>query len=604
MNIRPYVSLLLKWSWLIILATGLAAGITYRSVSRIPRVYQATATVLVGRSLQLENPNPDDIRTSQTLAVSYAQLVRSEPVLQATINALKLTQSWNALSPQVNAVAVEGTDLLKISVVDRDPHRAQIIANELAHQLILQSPTPRPGDPQRQFTNDQMAKLQTQIKATQSQIAGLQTKADHTTSATELNDLRNQIDVLQQRVTGWQNTYAQLTNFYQGSTTNYLSLVDPATLPSTPVGTSAKYEILLAGVIGFCLAVGGIVVIEFFDDSFKTHEEVSRTLELPILGGIGRVRRTANGLFATSAPRSSVTEACRYLAANVMFSTTKTNGATALLVTSPGPAEGKSTIASNLGVTLANAGKRVIVIDANLRRPSCHRFFELTNREGLTSLLKDESRPVESALQSTAVANLRVLPSGPLPPNPADLLSSGAMEARLAQLSKLADVIIVDSPAILGAADTVVLGPLCHAVILVVRAGRTRRPIGKQAQEALSKVGLGITGVVFNGAELGRAGYRRYYAPPGPEAAQTGQRQCPFLGLRADRSTTFLGPTAEHRCYAAKRAQSIDLAQQAAACLTGEFVNCARFAQVGVHQMPSSPRPPSPATNPSPDPRT
>ncbi|MGH7860984.1 MAG: YveK family protein, partial [Candidatus Dormibacteraceae bacterium] len=232
MDFHYYARIALKWSWLIILATAVAAGLTYRSASRVPKSYQATATLLVGRTLQTENPNPDDLRTSQTLAQNYAELVSSQPILQATSDALKLNVPWYALSPEVNATAVEGTDLIRIGVVDGNPRRAEAIANELARQLILESPTPKANDPQREFANQQMTTLQGQIKTTQGQIADLQKKADQETSATALQDERNQISILQQRVDGWQNTSAKLSDFYQGSHVNYLSVVDPATLPT------------------------------------------------------------------------------------------------------------------------------------------------------------------------------------------------------------------------------------------------------------------------------------------------------------------------------------------------------------------------------------
>src|SRR5579883_2176046 len=463
MDIKPYVTMIWKWGWLIVLATGLAAGLTYRSASRVPRVYQATTSLLVGRTLQTLNPNPDDLQTSQTLAKSYATLVRSQPILQATADALKLNVPWYALSPEVHATAVEGTELLNISVVDGDPRRAQAIANELAQQLIVESPTPKQDDPQRQFANQQMAQLQDEIKSTQSQIADLQKKADQETSATALQDERNQINILQQRVDGWQATYAKLSDFYQGSRINYLSVVSPATLPTSPVGTSVKYDVLLAGAIGFVLALAGIVVIEFFDDTVKTPKDVGLTLELPILGGIGpvsRMRTPAEHLFAQNLPRSFAAEACRFLAANVLFSrpgdprpemaasdqpdpplliprpeagvaaspvSTSAAAPTTLLITSPGPTEGKSTVASNLGIALARAGKRVILVDANLRRPSLHRLFGLANREGLTTVLDDDAVAITAALRETAVPNLRVLPSGPLPLNPGEVLISEAM---------------------------------------------------------------------------------------------------------------------------------------------------------------------------------
>ena len=123
MEVRRYVSALWRWSWLIVLATGLAAGLTYWRAHKIPRVYESSTTVLVGRSLKSENPNPADFQVSQELAKNYAVLARSQPILQATVDALKLNVPWYALSPEVSAIATQGTETVQVNVVDRDPRR-------------------------------------------------------------------------------------------------------------------------------------------------------------------------------------------------------------------------------------------------------------------------------------------------------------------------------------------------------------------------------------------------------------------------------------------------------------------------------------------------
>lgn len=579
MDIKPYLSTLWRWSWLILLATLLAAGMSYRSASRIPRVYRATTTLLVGHTLGTTNPNPGDIETSQTLAQSYVQLVRSQQVLQATIDSLHLNVPWYYLSGEVNGTVLSGTETIQISVVDENPQFAKTVADEVARQLILQSPTPRENDPQRQFANDQMQKLQGEIKDTQAQIADLQKKADQETSAQALQDERNQINVLQQRVDGWQNTYAKLSDFYQGSHTNYLTVIQPAVLPTAPVGTSLRYNVALAGGIGFLLALGGIVLVEFLDDTIKSDRDLGRVLDLPILGGVGRVkgiRQPGEQLFAQNAPVSAAAEAYRFLGTNVRASVAK-DGA-AVLITSPGPADGKSTVAANLAVTLAHLGQQVLLVDANLRRPSLHRLFDLPNREGLSTLLADGGLEPETLIRETAVPNLRVLPSGPLPVNSGDLLGSATMRERLGQLRRGTDVVIVDSPAVLGAADAGMLGTICDKVLFVVMARRTRAPMAKQASETLEHLGATVHGVVLNGYELGRRTYQSYYAVSAEVSAATPLPQCPLLGLRADPATVLLAPSPEHRCHATTPAGKVELKHQQSFCLASTYGTCPRFS--------------------------
>lgn len=595
MDAKSALFTVLRWSWLIVLATALAAGMTYRSVSRVPRVYQADATLLVGHTLQTENPNPGDIETSQTLAQSYVQLVRSQPLLQATIDALHLPTTWYALSPEVNGTVISGTETITISVVDRDPKVAQAVANELARQLILQSPTPREDDPQRQFTNQQMQQLQTQIKSAQAQIADLQKKADQETSAQALQDERNQINVIQQHVDAWQNTYAKLSNFYQGSQTNYLSIVQPAVLPTSPLGTSLKYSVGLSGGIGFALALAGILLVEFLDDTIKTERNLDRALGVPILGGLGRVRgirQAADSLFALNAPTSSAAEAVRLLGATVRASIGRESAV--VMITSPGPADGKSTIAANLAITLAHLGQRVILIDANLRRPALHRLFDLPNREGLSTALLDPERNLENLLANATVPNLQILPSGPLPVNPGDLLASDVMKARLGELRGKADVVIVDTPAVLGAADVALLGAMVDRVYFVARARRTRFPMARRAREALDHVGVKLSGAIFNGYELGRRTYQRYYAIEATSSVEGPAPECPLLGLRTDRSSVVLAASAEHRCYSGAQPEKIDLAHQQKFCLGSAYGTCPRFAPARTYPSRTAPSPDSP----------
>lgn len=580
MEIRYYWSVLLKWGWLVVLSTALAAGLSYRANTRAPKLYQASTSILVGRSLQAQNPNPNDFAADQALAKDYTQVATGQAILQATITSLGLTESWEVLSQHVNASNMQGSDTFTIQVVDQDPRRAKRIADEIARQIILASPTPKEGDPQRQFANQQMNQLAGQIKDAQAQIADLQKRADNETSAVTLQDLRNQISFLQQKVSAWQNTYGQISNFYQGGTTNYLTVVQPAIVPTTPVGTNTVYNTVVAGGIGLLLALGGIVLAEILDDTLKSPADVTRTLGLPILGGTARARRVqkpSDLLFPLNAPQSIAAEASRFLGTNVAQAL-HGDGSSVVLVTSPGPLDGKSTVAANLAVSIAETGRKVVLVDANLHRPSIHRFFDLANREGLSTLLRDDALPLTAVLQSTTIPTLQVLTSGPLVPTPGSLLSSPILATRLAEIRARADVVILDSAAVLGVAETLVLGTLSDAILLVARTGRTRRDAAVAAISAIERVGLRVRGIVLDGQNVGRASYQRYYAVSPKDAQGVTSEQCPHLGLRGDRSSVALGLSADHRCFAARTPIKIGAEHQANYCLGGAYQGCPRFA--------------------------
>lgn len=214
-------------------------------------------------------------------------------------------------------------------------------------------------------------------------------------------------------------------------------------------------------------------------------------------------------LVTVANPRSAVSEAYRVLRTNIQFSSLDRR-IRALLVTSTSPEEGKSTVLANLAVTFAEAGNRVVLVDADLRRPSLHKLFGLSNQVGLTTAVLDEDGSL-LPIQDTEVPNLRVLASGPLPPNPADLLSSQRMDRVTEALRAEADYLLYDSPPIVAVTDAAVLGRRLDGVLLVIDAGKTKRDHARRAKLLLEKVNAHLLGVVLNNAEFDSALYR-YYA--------------------------------------------------------------------------------------------
>ena len=271
---------------------------------------------------------------------------------------------------------------------------------------------------------------------------------------------------------------------------------------------------MLAAAIGLALAVGGAFLIEFLDDTIKTPDDVTRTMNLPTLGAIARIhpiKQPGDHLIAKNHPRAPISEAYRVLRTNLQFSSLG-NPSTMLLVTSAGPLEGKTTTAANLAITMAQGGKRVVLADTDLRRPAMHDFFGVPNDQGLTSLLLDEGLELDDVLAESGVEGLRVLISGPLPPNPAELLGSSQMERLIQRIRDQAEVIIFDSPPILAVADASILGSQCDGTLLVVDAGKTRSDVAKRGKETLDKIGVNLLGVVLNKLSHRRGdGYYDYY---------------------------------------------------------------------------------------------
>ena len=500
--------------WLIVLATGIAAVSSYLAVSQQPKIYQASTTLLVGQSVQSLDPNPSDIYTSQQLALTYVQIVKTEAVLQGVVDALGLKLPPDALRGMVNGSIVQGTQLVDLRVVDTDPPRAQAIANELARQLILQGPAAKDQEnaSSRDFVKKQADDLQNKIEDGQKKINDLQSSIQVTSSAREIADKQQQIMTLQGQINQWQLTYASLLNYLSPRSPNYLTVIEPARLPTSPIAPNVPTTVLLAAAIGALLAVGGAFLIEFIDDTLKTPDDVSSSLKLAVLALIARISGNTpeDKLVTALYPRSSHAEAYRLLRTNIQVADVDKPVKT-ILVTSPNPVEGKSVTAANLAVAMAQAGLRTVLIDADLRRPSQHRLFRMTNDCGLTTGLMQLEPSLDGYVRETEVENLYVITSGVLPPNPAELLASKRMQRLLEALQEHSDVIIIDTPPCLPLADAAILARRVDGVLLVVGAGSTRRESAVKAKETLEHNGGRILGVVLNRVSSRGNGYYYHY---------------------------------------------------------------------------------------------
>lgn len=204
-------------------------------------------------------------------------------------------------------------------------------------------------------------------------------------------------------------------------------------------------------------------------------------------------------LITLSEPRSAASEAFRGLRTNLMFSGVEKTLQT-LLLTSAAQADGKSTTIANLAVTFAQGGNKTILVDCDLRKPAQHEIWGISNERGLTTMLLEEAAMANPPLASTEVDNLQILPTGPLPPNPADLLSSQRMNGLIGVLKARANYVLFDSPPVLAATDAALLASKLDGALLVVRAGHTRRDHAARARQALERVYVRIVGAVLSNA--------------------------------------------------------------------------------------------------------
>ncbi|HUV74510.1 MAG TPA: CpsD/CapB family tyrosine-protein kinase [Anaerolineae bacterium] len=217
----------------------------------------------------------------------------------------------------------------------------------------------------------------------------------------------------------------------------------------------------------------------------------------------------SESLVTLTNPRSPVSEAYRTLRTNLEFSSLDKPIKT-MVVTSPGLGEGKSTTLANLAVTLAQAEKEVILVDCDLRRPSQHEIFGLSNGVGLTTMVMDDGAMKDPPLLDTGVAGLRLLPSGPLPPNPSELVGSRRMAEIISVLGERSDIALFDAPPVVAVTDAAVLASRVDGVLLVIKAGATKRDHAQRAKALLEKVNAHLLGVVLNNIKMDTSYYSYY----------------------------------------------------------------------------------------------
>ena len=517
MELRQYFAIVWKWKWLVALAVIIAAVSSYLASRAATPLYQATTTLVVGRAI--ENPNPDftELYSGQQLAQTYIQLVKREPVLRGALESLGLEFDWSFLAGQVSARLIPQTQLIEITVVDSDPLRAKALADAVAQQLALQAPGASSGSDSEQiaFAQAQLDDLKGKIEEAQDEIDRLQAELDAAISARQIQDLQNQINVLESKLSGWQLTYSQLLTFLEGGDTNALTVFDEARVPRQPFSPNTELNVLTASAIGFALAVAGAFLIEYLDDTVKSPEDVERILGKPILGFVAEMDLSEefgkDRVYVSEKPRSVIAEAFRGLRTQLEFADEE-KPLKSILVTSPGPGEGKTTVAVNLASVLSHSGKRVILIDGDLRRPRIHRMLQIENRNGLSDYLSDQGKLSQIGHLWDSSQKLIAVPSGNLPPNPVELLESNKMTLLLDKLKEYSDILVIDSPPFI-VTDPLVLSNKVDGVLLVVQPERSNLKAAKAAYEQLERAGARVVGIVFNRIPRSRAYYYRGYLP-------------------------------------------------------------------------------------------
>ena len=381
---------------IILVFVGVSAGVT----TILPKIYQATATIRIVLPPKQSTDTFSQVQTSQTLALTYAELFKSPNGFRAAVDRERLSISPGELAGATTVSYVEGTDLIQVQVENSDPREASSLANLLANTFIEENP-PEAGEK--------------------------------------------------------------------------LVLVDPAPRPEVPVRPSMLLNSVLGLLLGAVMGVGIALLLGYFRDYVFSPEAVEELVGAPILGLLPRVQSGNKDLRKWAAFEESIGA----LRANLNFTLGDRTGKGVILVASTLSKEGKTTVASSLATSYAQAGQKCLIVDADLRRPQVHKHFSVSNVRGFSDVMLEHEQP-ETALNESLstledAPNLAILTSGMVPPNPADLLNTDSTIELIRYLKERFNTVIIDSPATLATIDSSVLGSMVDGILLVVNAQGTRR---------------------------------------------------------------------------------------------------------------------------------
>jgi succinoglycan biosynthesis transport protein ExoP len=484
-----------KYVVLLTLVVGVAAAVGI-VVLQTPRYTSTTQLLFLAQnsSTGSGSSNPSSELTSGQLATDI-QLIQSSPV---KAEAAKLL---GRAAPIATVVEIGTTSVASISVTSPNAALAAKAANAYAKAYInvtnsqyLSSQVAAESSLQKQLTT-----INDSITALTNQLNGIKVGSSAAnTIAGQLTGLYSQQAVLQQQLNAMQAATSQ--NSASGQ------IVQPATVSEKPSSPKRTTDILIGAAAGLLLGLGFALLRDNLDDRVRGKDQLEQLLPgIPVLGLIPVIEdwrdRKRPYLVARTHPKSPPTEAYRGLRTSIQFmaldSPTKV-----LQITSPSAGDGKTTTSANLAWIMAEAGQRVVLVGCDLRRPRIHEFFGLPNDIGFTSVLLGEAELEDALLRVPNQSRLQVLPTGPVPPNPSELLSSAKTHEVFRRLSAYADIVVVDSAPILPVTDAAVLSTNADAILLVVSAGMDRRRDTVRSVEMLRQINAPIVGTVLNRATV------------------------------------------------------------------------------------------------------
>ena len=492
-------------------------------------VYRATVTLLI----DVENPKvlttTGNVAMGATDYYAYKEYFQSQSeIIQSRSIARRVFEEFNLgdakeykrskdplkdFQKTVSVEPVRDTRLLRLSVDNRDPKLATDLANRIAETYVVRNLFYLSKSEVINLFKNEHLKLQAKL----SEYSKVY-KEKHPQMIRLKQEMEQMEDKMKMAGSGVDSLDVSGTPGIDISSfsANNVSIQDRAEVPKIPLKPKKRLNILLSIIVGLFGGIGLAFFFEYMDDTIKGIEDIIHLADWPYLGSIPKINgkndmpEVQKDLFAHTQPKDPITEAYRSIRTSILFSSTEEHHLRSLIVTSPGPQEGKTTTICNLAITMAHSKKKVLLVDADMRKPRLHEIFNKDNETGLSNFLSEQTG-FKELIQKTNIDNLFLVSGGPHPPNPSELLSSHKMAEFIDQAKGEFELILFDTPPIAVVTDASILARAVDGVILVLESEKTSRRALPRVDQLLKEARGRLIGVLFNKADISRSGYHYYY---------------------------------------------------------------------------------------------
>lgn len=538
-HLKDYVSVIRRRiGFVVLFFITLVSVVAVISFNMKP-VYRATTTLLV------DIENPDVLTTSGVVSLesrnyyaykeyyqSQIEIITSRSIVHRVFNEFNLSRKEeyaeakdpvNNFLKTITVEPVRDTRLLKLHVDNKDPELAAEIANRIANIYVNRNLYYISRDEMRNLLKNEYLKLDAKLseysktyKDRHPQMIRLREEMKEMIESIEnVKKATFEYDVSEE-------DFAAKGGYpIKGLKANNVSILDPAEKPVIPTKPKKKLYVLLAAVMGFFGGIGLAFFFEYLDDTVKSIEDTEKLADWLLLGAVSEIgkvkkgfKKYEKGFLAHIKPKDSVVEVYRSIRTRLLISSAE-DQPLCMVVTSPGPGEGKTTNLSNLGTVIANSGKRVLLVDADMRKPNLHKIFRKKNigkksEKGLSDFLSGRAE-FEDLVQETEIENTFLVTCGVCPPNPSELISSDKMKEFINSAKENFDFVLFDTPPVAVVTDTVILSKLTDGLIMVIESGKTPKKVILRISKSLKTSNIKVIGAILNRISIKENPHNYYY---------------------------------------------------------------------------------------------